>query len=143
MAHFAEIDSDNTVLRVIVVNDNDCLDEAGNESESKGIEFCKSLFGQSTNWVQTSYNDKIRGYYAGRGHKYDSATDSFTRPSPYPSWVLNPSTKRWEAPVAKPDDGKDYVWIEFETAWVLRHPVDDGKYWVRDTDSKKWVEATL
>ena len=141
MAHFAEIDSDDKVLRVIVIGNNDCLDDEGNESEAKGIESCKSLFGQSTNWVQTSYNEKIRGYYASIGGTYDRTTDAFTRDKPYPSWVLNSSTKRWEAPTAKPDDGKSYRWFEDETAWVEQYP-NDGKSYVRDSDNKRWIEDT-
>ena len=141
MAHFAEIDSDNKVLRVVVISNNDCLDDEGNESEAKGIESCKSLFGQSTNWVQTSYNEKIRGYFAGIGETYDRTADAFTRDKPYPSWVLNSSTKRWEAPTAKPDDGKFYFWIESETAWVEVFP-NDGKRYVRDSDNKRWIEDT-
>lgn len=142
MAHFAEIDSDNKVLRVVVIGNNDCLDDENSESEAKGIEYCKSLFGQSTNWVQTSYNEKIRGYYASIGMTYDRTTDAFTRDKPYPSWVLNSSTKRWEAPTAKPDDGKLYVWIEDETAWVEDDNPNDGKRYVRDSDNKRWVEYT-
>jgi hypothetical protein len=64
MAHFAEINSNNKVLRVVVVNNNELLVN-GVENEQKGIDFCKSLFGSNTNWVQTSYNSKFRKQYAG------------------------------------------------------------------------------
>ena len=141
MAHFAEIDSDDKVLRVIVIGNNDCLDGEGNESEAKGIEYCKSLFGQSTNWVQTSYNGNIRGYFAAIGATYDRTADAFIKDKPNPSWVLNSSTKRWEAPTAKPDDGKLYRWFEDEIAWVEKYP-NDGKSYVRDSDNKRWVEDT-
>ena len=72
MAHFAEIDSNSIVLRVVVIGDADCLDSDNNESESVGIAFCRSLFGASTNWVQTSYNNRIRYRFAGTGMKYDA-----------------------------------------------------------------------
>jgi hypothetical protein len=55
MAHFAELDENNTVLRVIIVHNNDCLKD-GKEDEAAGIAFCQSLFGANTRWVQTSYN---------------------------------------------------------------------------------------
>ena len=53
MAHFAEINEDNIVLRVIVISNNECKDDAGNESEAVGAEFCRNLLGGT--WKQTSY----------------------------------------------------------------------------------------
>lgn len=80
MAHFAEIDDTNTVLRVIVVSDDDCLDQDGNENEAIGALFCHRLLGGR--WVQTSYNARIRGKYAGIGDIYDPIVDEFVaRPS--------------------------------------------------------------
>ena len=78
MAHFAEIDSDNVVLRVIVVSNDDIKDSNGVEQESIGKAFCNSLLGGS--WVQTSYNGNFRGTYAGIGYTYDSANDVFVDP---------------------------------------------------------------
>ena len=69
MAHFAELDGNNVVLRVIVVNNSELLDASGNESESKGVAFCKSLHGENTNWKQTSYNSTFRKNFAGIGFK--------------------------------------------------------------------------
>lgn len=80
MAHFAEINKDNIVLRVIVICNEDCIDENGNESEEKGIAFCKRLFGENTKWIQTSYTGKIRGKYTGPGEIYDEANDVFINP---------------------------------------------------------------
>ena len=77
MAHFAELDNNNIVQRVIVVNNNELL-ENGIESESKGIAFCKSLFGGS--WIQTSYNSTFRKNYAGIGFIYDAIEDAFIPP---------------------------------------------------------------
>lgn len=77
MAHFAEINSRNQVLRVLVINNNDVKNNAGQEQESIGVAYCKSLFGENTKWIQTSYNAKIRGKYAGIGDVYDKATDQF------------------------------------------------------------------
>lgn len=80
MAHFAELNAGNTVLRVIVVGNADCLDANGQESEAVGIAFCQSLFGAETQWVQTSYNGNFRGKYAGVGDLYDAASDAFVTP---------------------------------------------------------------
>jgi hypothetical protein len=80
MAHFAELDENNVVIQVIVVDNNDILDESGNESETKGIEFCKNLLG-GDKWIQTSFNGTFRGIYAGVGFTYDSVNDIFVNPN--------------------------------------------------------------
>ena len=116
MAHFAQLDDQNTVLQVIVVHNNELLDN-GVESEAKGIAFCQSLF-PNTRWAQTSYNGNIRKNYAGIGFTYDSARDAFIPPKPYPSWVLDEATCHWEAPVPYPTDGERYVWDEATQTWV-------------------------
>jgi len=70
MAHFAKIE--NEIVRdVIVVNNEVIYDKKGQEKESIGIAFCKSLFGEDTQWVQTSYNSTFRGKYATIGDKWD------------------------------------------------------------------------
>ena len=85
MAHFAEIDSNlnNVVLRVLVIGNDDILDENGEENEAIGIAFCKSLFGEETEWKQTSYNNTFRKNYAGQGWFYDESRDAFVPPQPY------------------------------------------------------------
>ena len=115
MAHFAEIGLNNTVLRVIVVSNDDCLLD-GIETESVGAEFCRNLFGGT--WMQTSYNGTIRKNYAGIGYTYDSQRDAFIPPKPFNSWVLNETTCLWDAPVAYPTDDKRYIWNEETTNWV-------------------------
>lgn len=116
MAHFAELDENNVVKRVIVVSNKDTSDANGNEVESIGIAFCQKLLGGT--WVQTSYNGNFRKNYAGIGSTYDAAIDAFVPPKPYPSWVLNPDTARWEPPVPMPSDGNMYMWDEATQSWV-------------------------
>ena len=117
MAHFAQLDQNNVVTQVIVVNNAECQVN-GVESEAAGIAFCQSLFGANTFWVQTSYNANQRKNFAGIGHTYDAARDAFIPPSPYPSWVLNEETCRWDAPVPYPQDGKNYRWDEPTVSWI-------------------------
>lgn len=125
MAHFAEIDDNNVVTRVIVVANKDTADANGNEVESIGVAFCQRLLGG--NWVQTSYHGNIRKNYAGIGYTYDAAIDAFVPPQPFPSWVLNPDTAQWEAPVPMPDDGKMYSWDEATQSWVeVQAPAAEG-----------------
>jgi hypothetical protein len=122
MAHFAEIGLNNTVIRVIVVHNNELLDN-GIESEAKGAEFCRTLFGGT--WLQTSYNGNMRKNYAGVGFTYDAQRDAFIPPKPYPSWVLDEATCRWDAPVPYPTDvgtseaPKRYSWSEEQQSWVV------------------------
>jgi hypothetical protein len=117
MAHFAEIDENGIVLRVIVVGNKDTSDENGVENEEIGKEFCQNLFGG--NWVQTSYNRNIRKNFAGPGYTYDKNRDAFISPSPFPSWELNEETLWWSAPVPYPTDGVLYYWSEDEQNWLF------------------------
>jgi len=78
MAHFAQLDDNNQVLRVLVVNDADTQDEAGNEAEAIGVAFLTALVGGR--WIQCSYHGRIRGAYPGPGWTYDPVTDTFVAP---------------------------------------------------------------
>jgi hypothetical protein len=106
MAHFAELDDNNKVLRVLVVAD---------EFEADGENWCANIFGGR--WKQTSYNNNIRYNYAGIGSTYDEEHDAFYDVSPYPSWVLDENF-RWKAPIDYPDDGKNYYWNEETVQWL-------------------------
>ncbi len=109
MAHFAELDSNHIVIRVIVVPD---------EVEDDGENWCNSLFGG--NWKKTSYNAKIRKNYAGIGDTYDASRDAFIPLSPFPSWILNEETCKWEAPKSNPLRGQPHKWDEDTLSWVLQ-----------------------
>ena len=120
MAHFAQLDENNKVLQVIVVANEELLLD-GVENETMGILFCKTLLGQDTKWVQTSYNATIRKNYAGIDFTYDPIADYFFAPQPYPSWELDDDAK-WQAPVAYPTDGEAYTWNENTQEWDLVTP---------------------
>jgi hypothetical protein len=98
MAHFARLDGNSTVIQVIVVNNDVLHNLPFPESEEIGIAFCRSLFGASSVWKQTSYNNNFRKNYAGAGFKYDEALDAFIPPQPDPSWTFNLETCRWKPP---------------------------------------------
>ena len=121
MSHFAEINNDNIVQRVIVV-EQDFIDSG--------------KFGDPDNWVQTSYNTRggvhyapnsnepdggiaLRKNYAGVGSTYDKTRDAFIPLQPYPSWVLNDDTCLWNPPIPYPEDGKLYIWNEENVTWDL------------------------
>ena len=117
MAHFAKLDSDNKVIHVSVVDNWNITDGSGNESEAIGVAYLKSIHGADTNWKQTSYNGNIRKNYAGIGMTYDAGRDAFISPKPFPSWVLNETTCRYEAPTPMPTGDKVYTWDEATTSW--------------------------
>jgi hypothetical protein len=114
MAHFAELSSEGIVQRVIVIDNNDCKDTEGNESEIIGAAFCTNLLGGV--WKQTSYNGNFRKNYAGIGYKYDPVRDAFIPQKPFSKWLLNEDTCQWEAPVAYPTEG-NHTWNDNKGEW--------------------------
>ena len=118
MAHFASLDDNNIVTQVIVVANAAIDDLPFPDSEPIGIAFCQSLYGENTKWKQTSYNANFRKNYVGVGGSYDETLDAFIPEKVYPSWVLNPETCLWEAPISYPTDGKNYSWDETTQSWV-------------------------
>jgi hypothetical protein len=158
MAHFAELDENNIVLRVLVVNNSDIMDENNVEQESIGITFLQNLVGGT--WVQTSYNNNIRKNYAGIGFTYDQIRDAFIPPKSelFASWVLDEETCRWIPPIAYPTDGLPYTWDEATISWAaipspypswivvngrwappISYPTD-GKNYIWDEAIVNWVE---
>jgi hypothetical protein len=170
MAHFAEIDADNIVLRVLVVH---------NDDEHRGQEFLADDLGLGGTWVQCSYNTRggvhrnpdgnpdggtaVRYNYAGVGFTYDPVGDAFYAPSPYPSWVLDENYV-WQSPTPCPEgsfaflewDEDSLSWVyqtiadaqaEYEALWVSRYatyPGDieaDPSTHYWDEDINGWVEA--
>lgn len=119
MAHFAQLNDDNIVTNVVVVNNDDIIDENGNESEEMGISILQSQY-PGTKWVQTSYNSKKRGSYAGIGDYYNEEYDVFCMPRPYPSWIFNAEMSRWDPPVqcdTKIEPGVIIEWNENDLKW--------------------------
>ena len=104
MAHFAKINKTNIVTDVIV-------------AEQDFINSGK--VGDSFLWIQTSYNGSFRKNYAGIGFQYDKTRDAFIPIKPFNSWILNETTCRWEAPVAKPNDDNRYNWNETNQNWDI------------------------
>ena len=109
MAHFAEINSQNLVLRVLVVPD---------EEQHRGQEFLASDLKLGGTWIQTSYNGTIRKNYAGIDYTYDSQRDAFIPKKPLDSWVLDEETCNWFPPIPYPQDGKKYNWNESTVNWA-------------------------
>lgn len=108
MSHWAEIDNDNKVVRVLV-GDNNAPDE--------GQSFMESLGGT---WIKTSYNGTIRKNFAGIDYTYDAERDAFIAPKPFNSWTLDEDTCLWQAPTPMPTtEGKRYYWSEDDLSWRI------------------------
>jgi hypothetical protein len=106
MAHWAELDSDNKVLRVVVGDNND-------PNNDEGYSWLIENLGGT--WVQTSYNHNFRKQYAGIGYTYDSQADVFITPQPFSSWILD-EDYNWQAPIPKPEG--NYRWDEETLSWL-------------------------
>ena len=133
MAHFAELDSNNIVVRVTVVENKDTADVNGVEKEYIGQAHLEKVLGGT--WKQTSYNGNIRGNYAGIGYTYFVDQDLFMPPKPYNSWSMNTAQATWTAPITMPtlteeesNENKWYVWDEDAyqadntQGWILYPP---------------------
>ena len=108
MSHFAEIDENNIVVRVLVVPD---------EQEHRGQEFLSQDLNLGGTWIQTSYNNRIRKQYAGIGYTYNPEADVFIRPKRFESWILDDNFD-WQPPIEMPSDGKSYEWNEETVSWI-------------------------
>ena len=128
MGHFAELDENNKVIRVVVGCNQDIANNGGELSEQAANHFA-TVCPLSTNgvkWVQTSYNNNFRKQYAGINYTYDPIKDKFISPQPFPSWNLD-NNDNWQAPVPKPSlteeqklEGKEYKWNEENLNWDLK-----------------------
>ena len=137
MAHFAELNSSNEVLRVIVIS-NDDVEANGGELSSEAETFVASIVPHSedgTAWKQTSYNNNFRKQYAGIGHTYDASKDKFILPQPYPSWSLD-SNDDWQAPVTYP------TITEIDSEPVLITWDEDNQKWLGETYSGDPIVTT-
>lgn len=115
MANFAELNSNNEVIRVLALDNETLAAPSGQEEESRGIDYLTWLLGGT--WLQTSYTSSIRGCYAAPGMLYNPELDVFHDPQPFPSWTLDPQGN-WQPPTPMPDDGATYTWQEETLSWV-------------------------
>jgi hypothetical protein len=120
MAHFAQLDEQNNIITTVKVDDNNCLDENGQESEAVGIAYLQNLLGGT--WIQTSINNRIRGTYAYPGGKYHPDIDKFEPPkqADIASWTWDFDLQTWKPPFEPEYDGVTrWVWSEAENNWIV------------------------
>ncbi len=125
MAHFAELNSSNEVIQVVVISNED-VDANGGDYSSEAETFVSNLIPYSENgvaWKQTSYNGNRRKQYAGIGLTYNAAKDKFILPQPFNSWSLD-SNDDWQAPVTYPNIKEvnsnpiEILWDETNQKWI-------------------------
>ena len=144
MAHFAELDGNNVVTRVVVVG-NDVTTAAGplgeNDMHVDGETWCVNFFKGGT-WKQTSYNNNFRKQYCGKGYTFDSAKDKFICPQPHASWALD-GNDDWQAPVTYPTDTTDkrIEWDEPGQKWIATDFSDPVNNFNWDASALAWVSA--
>ena len=145
MAHFAEINLNNIVLRVVAACNLDIANNGGEQSEQAAEHFktvCP-LSNEGVKWVQTSYNNNFRKKYAGIGHTFDSTKNKFIAPQPFASWSLD-SNDDWQAPVAYPTvttygDNIPYIigWNEDGQRWTSIDNQNNEFIWLPGSSS--WI----
>ena len=145
MAHFAELNDNNVVLRVVVVG-NDCVPS---DEHIDGETWCVNFF-KTPNWKQTSYNNNFRKQYCGKGYTYDAAKNKFISPKPHASWALD-ANDDWQAPVIYPtvttygsNDPLDTYLISWDEAgqqWTAKDHEDPQNNFNWDASALAWVSA--
>ena len=111
MAHnyFVKLDENNVVTQVTRLEDSVGPDEA------TGIAYLNKIYKTNDTW-------KIAVKKVGLGYIYDSNSNVFLEPKPFPSWTLN-ADNEWEPPVAYPDvanDAPQYTWNEDSQSWIIQ-----------------------
>ena len=152
MAHFAELNDNKVVTRVVVIG-NDIPANGGtledNDMHIDGEKFCIKLF-KGGIWKQTSYNNNFRKQYAGIGYTYDAAKNKFISSQPHASWALD-ANDDWQAPVTYPtittygsNDPLDrYIisWDEAGQKWTATDHEDPINNFNWDASALAWVSA--
>jgi hypothetical protein len=145
MAHFAELDINNKVLRVLTACNQDIATHGGELSEEAANYFgTYTPFSENgVKWVQTSYNNNFRKQYAGIGHTFDFTKNKFIKPQPFASWSLDYNDD-WQAPIAFPTittygDNVNYLisWDESNLKWIGKDDQNNTFAWLPSTSS--WI----
>ena len=146
MAHFAKLGANGKVISVLTLDNKDMLNADGVEDETVGQQWLETHNNwPSQMWIQTSYNTAqnkhssgndskaLRGNYAGIGFTWDEDNNIFWPVKPYPSWVKNIASAKWDSPIgdapaltAEQESQNEanthrweYVWNESGQSWDL------------------------
>lgn len=127
MATYAEIDSNNIVLRLVHISNDEIRNNDDSENDELGKELCKKSTNSDNRFIKTSINNNIRERCAQIGGLYLEDLDIYTVSQPYPSWTFNIQKRIWDAPVEHPplteeqiQDRYFYEWSEEDQKWNLK-----------------------
>jgi len=143
MAHFAELDINNKVLRVVVACNQDITNNGGEQSEQAAEHFktVSPLSENGVKWIQTSYNNNFRKQFASIDFTYDTVKDIFICPRPFTSWTLD-SNNDWQSPVEFPSvvtygDNMRYSldWDENNQRWLAKDFENNEFVWIPSSSS--------
>ena len=141
MAYFAEIDSNNVVIRVLAACQDDIDANGGDQSEAAANHFQQQIGltkAVGIKYIQTSEDGSFRKNFASPDFTYDAAKDAFIRPKKHPSWVLDETTLRYVPPVAYPETfdmhAADPTYVDAEG-----NPEKDRYQWNEETVSWDFV----
>ena len=119
MAHYALLNYNNVVTKVITGKDENSVDynmELVYQDMFKQV--CKRTSYNTSGGTHKNGGVPFRKNYAGTGYTYDQTKDAFIPPKPFDSWNLNNDTCLWEPPIEMPSDGKNYKWNEENQNWI-------------------------
>ena len=125
MAHFAELDSANLVLRVLCLDNSVMENDQGQRVEQLGIDFLQNLYGQNTIWAQTSYNTRAGIYYvAGTNEVSPDQSKAFRKNYAGIEWSYDPTRNAFinPKPVVPPEDEQYVYFDEFACLWIYAPP---------------------
>ena len=125
MAHFAELDSNNIVLRVNCLSNFVMENEQGQRVEQLGIDFLQNLYGANTIWAQTSYNTRAGIYYvAGTDEISPDQSKAFRKNYAGIEWSYDSTRNAFinPKPIVPPEDEQYVTFDEFACLWVYNPP---------------------
>jgi len=125
MAHFAELDSNNIVLRVLCLENSVMENEQGQRVEQLGIDFLQNLYGSNTIWSQTSYNTRAGIYYVpGTNEVSPDQSLAFRKNYAGIEWSYDPTRNAFinPKPVVPPEDEQYVTFDEFACLWLYNPP---------------------
>jgi hypothetical protein len=125
MAHFAELDSNNIVLRVLCLENSVMENDQGQRVEQLGIDFLQNLYGANTIWAQTSYNTRAGIYYVqGTNEVSPDQSKAFRKNYAGIEWSYDPTRNAFinPKPIVPPEDEQYVTFDEFACLWVYNPP---------------------
>jgi hypothetical protein len=128
MAHFAELDSNSIVLRVLCLDNSVMENDQGERIEQLGIDFLKNLYGANTIWKQTSYNTKAGIYYVPGTNEIDNdQSKAFRKNYAGIEWSYDQNRDAFinPKPIVPPEEEQYVYFDDFACLWIYSPPTPE------------------